>query len=182
MLPTQRQPRHDHVVHVYESEPSLVAFVADFVGPGLAAGEAGLVVATAVHRATIAAALRDGGVDVDALRATGRYVDLDAERTLAAFTVDGRLDPEAFAEVVGGQVRRLAEAHGRVHVMGEMVARLWGRGDASSALDHEHSWNRLARTTAIRLCCANPQAVFTAVGTDADRAEMLRTHTASTRG
>jgi hypothetical protein len=178
-LPAQRRPRHDHVVHVYRSEAALVGCVHAFLAPGLDGREAALVVATPERRAMLADSFAQGGADVGLLRADGRYVDLDAEDTLDSFSVDGRIDPGLFARTIGGRLRAMLAGHGRVRVFGEMVARLWERGQAAEALELEHLWNGLALQLPFRLCCAYPEAVVSSIGTVGQLEEMLRAHTAS---
>ena len=60
------------------------------------------MIATPEHRDTLAAALREAAVDVDAALADGRLVALDAADTLAEFLVTAAPDAAAFDEVVGG--------------------------------------------------------------------------------
>lgn len=154
------EPAFEHLVHLYEADATLARGVTAFLSPGLA-DEALLVVATPEHRALFADALTAGGVDLDALRRQGRYVERDAEQLLATFLQDGTVDPAAFRASVGEAVRTLAAQHGRVHVYGEMVACLWGRGDSRAAVVLEQAWNDLAGSADFRLCCAYPVAAMT---------------------
>lgn len=154
------EPSFEHLVHLYETETTLARCVLAFLAPGLL-DQASLVVATPQHRALFARALEEAGVDVDRLRREGRYVEKDAEQTLSTFLRDGVVDPLAFRLSVGEAVRDLAAAHGRVHVYGEMVACLWGRGDSSAALVLERAWNELADVADFRLCCAYPVRAMT---------------------
>lgn len=157
--PDDIEPPFEHLVHLYETEATLAHCVVAFLAPGLA-DEASFVVATPEHRRLFAQALEACGVDVDALRLEGRYVEQDAETLLATFLRDGAVDPLAFRLSVGEPVRALAAAHGRVHVYGEMVACLWGRGDSHSAVVLERAWNDLACVADFRLCCAYPAAAM----------------------
>lgn len=149
------EPAFEHLVHLYETDATLVRCVLAFLAPGLP-DQAALVVATPEHRTLFAQALEDSGVDVHALRREGRYVEQDAEQLLGAFLRDGVVDPLFFRLSVGEPVRALAAAHGRVHVYGEMVACLWGRGDSAAAVALEQAWNDLAGIADFRLCCAYP--------------------------
>jgi hypothetical protein len=169
-------------VLVYKAKAELVAYVMDFVLPALRNDEAGLVVATPVHRALFAEAVDAAGFDVPELRRTGQYVELDAEDTLGAFFIAGRIHPSAFRLVIGDRIRTLTYQFGRVNIYGEMVARLWGRGDTASALQLEHLWNDLMRTHPFRLCCAYAERTIDAAGTPADLEEMHRTHAVGSSG
>lgn len=146
----------EHVVLLYESERALSRRVVDFLTPGLLLDEGLLVVATPVHRRLLRSALTAAGADLTALRRDGTYVELDAEETLAGFLVDGRVSAMGFNSAVGHRIRTMSAQHGRVHIYGEMVACLWGRGGAAEAVELEHLWNELARHHDFRLCCAYP--------------------------
>ena len=165
---------HEHVVLLYESEQALARSVVAFLTPALLLDEALLVVATPPHRALFAAALTGVGADLPALRAAGRYVELDAEATLEAFLADGKVSRLGFSTTVGRRVRQLATDHGGVHIYGEMVACLWGRGDAAAAVVLEDLWNDLAEHEDFRLCCAYRSDLL--VGEDLHVGDMLETH------
>ena len=166
----------EHVVHLYAEDATLVRCVTAFLAPALLGEEAAVVVATPEHRGIFADALAAAGIDVDALVRAGRLVCRDAEQTLATFFADGAVDPAGFDREVGAVVQRLAARHGYVHVYGEMVACLWGRGDSASAVVLEQAWNRLGRAADFRLCCAYPLSTIGA-GSDADVERMFDTHT-----
>ncbi len=158
--PLLSEPAFEHLVHLYETEATLARCVLAFLAPGLPE-QAALVVATPEHRSLFAGALAQCGVDVEELRREGRYVERDAEQLLATFLREGQVDPPAFRRSVGEPVRALAAAHGRVHVYGEMVACLWGRGDSRAAVVLEEAWNELAGLADFRLCCAYPVSAVT---------------------
>ena len=160
LVPALDEPAFEHLVHLYENDASLARFVLAFLAPALRE-QAVLVVARPDHRVLLAQALEGALVDVDAMRAQGRYVERDAEQLLGTFLRDGVVDPQAFRLSVGEAVRGLAAAHGRVHVYGEMVACLWGRGDGAAAVALERAWNDLAGVADLRLCCAYPVEAMT---------------------
>ena len=167
-------PTLEHVVHIYDTDEALARCVTAFVAPGLA-DEAALVVATPEHRALFRRSLERSGADVAALEQAGRYVALDAETTLGQFFSGGHIDPAGFDAAVARPLQALADAHGRVSVYGEMVAGLWGRGDASTALALEGLWNGLAGQVDFRLCCAYPVSAIGAAPI-ADVDSMFGTH------
>lgn len=153
--PSADEPAFEHLVHLYESEATLARCVVAFLAPGLLE-EAAVVVATPEHRALVADALVRCGVDVEALRREGRYEERDSEELLAQFFTGGRVDAAAFRRSIGALVREKAAAHGRVHLYGEQVTCLWGRGDSRSSAELEQAWTALAAEAAFRLCCAYP--------------------------
>src|SRR5688572_21396991 len=79
----------EHFVQFYESDAFLAASVAEFMGGGLRAGEAGIVIATPEHVGAIEERLAEAGLDVAAMKAAGQYYALDAAETLGRFMVDG---------------------------------------------------------------------------------------------
>ena len=84
---TAAKGRGDHFVQFYESEGYLLDSLSDFVGEGLGAGEACVVVAGPERRAGLERRLRARGLDVSANAARGRYVALDSAETLSKFMV-----------------------------------------------------------------------------------------------
>jgi PAS domain S-box-containing protein len=148
---------HEHFVQFYEQDDFLLDEVSGFLGEGLKAGEAGIVIATQAHR--------DGfELRLEPLRdafASHRYIALDAGATLANFMVDGWPDERLFAEVLGGVVRQAAQlGNGRVRAFGEMVSLLWAEGQHEAALHLEELWNDLAQTHSFSLLCAYPMDGF----------------------
>jgi PAS domain S-box-containing protein len=155
------RPAAGHRVQFYDDDGFLVDEVARYIGAGLGAGEAGIVIATAAHRGALDERLHANGIDVAAARAHGRYVTLDAAVTLAGFMVDGRPDEARFVAAIGDTIERAAAGGQRpVRAFGEMVALLWldGKHDASLAL--EKLWNALAQRLPFTLVCAYPLRAF----------------------
>jgi PAS domain S-box-containing protein len=150
----------EHFVHFYEADAVLLGAVGDYIGAALRADGAGIVIATAAHRAGIEARLSADGLDLDAARADGRYVALDAAETLARLVADGEPEPGRFAEVVGSTVARVAEGGRPVRAFGEMVALLASEGNLAAAIRLEALWNGLRQVHAFALYCAYPMAVL----------------------
>lgn len=104
--------------------------------------------------------MRAAGIDLTAAIASDRYLALDAVELLACITVDGVLDPERFADTVGGLIERAAGAGRRVRIYGEMVALLWEARDVASVITLEDLWNDLAAAHEFTLLCAYPMHAF----------------------
>jgi hypothetical protein len=126
----------DHVVQFYEDEAALAAGVGGYMGDDRAAR---IMIATEAHRETLHSA------DV---------VWLDAATTLAGIMRGGRVDRDAFFEVVGGVVRTAAASGRPVRAFGEMVALLWDGGEVAAAIELESLWNELATQLPFSLYCA----------------------------
>ncbi len=153
----QREASSSHLVQLYHDEESLLASLVRFAGTSLAAG--GSFVAVAMNRYLTELEKRLGacGLDVPTARANGRYVAMDAVRTLSEILQDGRPDSERFAQVVGEAIRAAGLSPGSpVHVFNEMTAQLWVEAKPDAAIQLEELWNHLAREIPFSLLCAFP--------------------------
>jgi anti-sigma regulatory factor (Ser/Thr protein kinase) len=166
-----------HVVGVYGREVDLVDAVAAYLGDALLQRGSAIVVATADHRAALAAALEAAGHSVDALTATGHYRALDARDTLATFMLGDRPDPVAFASAIGDVLRAAPIGDGPVHVFGEMVALLWDEGNVEGAIELETHWNAIAAHHSFALFCAYAMSSLEASGDLAAAKQMCDRHT-----
>src|SRR3954464_6516232 len=81
-----------HFVQFYDDDDSLAATVTRFVAEGLSAGDVVTTIATDAPTRAVDGRLRAAGIDVDAVRASGRLLSLDAHETLARFMRDGEPD------------------------------------------------------------------------------------------
>src|SRR5260370_4169485 len=134
------------------------------MGAAIGAGDAAIVIATQSHRELLGERLSAVGIDVPKAADEGRYVALDAEKTLSKFMVDDWPEEKRFVELIGGvisQAKAAAESeHGRAALFGEMVALLWDAGKSDAALKLEQLWNQIAQSHTFSLVCAYPLANF----------------------
>src|SRR5690242_5161724 len=145
-----------HFAQFYETDHFLLHALGDFIGTGLRAEEAAIVVATPEHRANLDDSLQASGLDVSAARAAGQYMVLDAADLLTQFMVDGMPAPERFATIVGDIMTQAATGGRPVRVFGEMVALLWAEGNHAGTVRLEELWNGLRETHPFILFCAYP--------------------------
>jgi signal transduction histidine kinase len=145
-----------HFAQFYETDDFLLHGLREFIGAGLRAGDAALVVATPEHRAGLADRLQAAGHDLDAAQATGQYLAVDAAEILTRFVVNGMPDPDRFAEIFGGMVAQAAAGGRAVRVFGEMVALLWAEGSYAGTVRLEELWNGLRAAHPFVLFCAYP--------------------------
>src|SRR5713226_1424013 len=150
----------EHFVQFYESDVFLLDSLSGFIGTGLSAGDACVVIATKAHRERLEERLKADGLDPIAAQARGQYISQDAAETLSKFMVDGLPDAGRFFEVIGDMITQAAEGRLRVRAFGEMVALLWEEGNQAGAVLLEELWNELARTHAFSLFCAYPMHGF----------------------
>jgi signal transduction histidine kinase/ActR/RegA family two-component response regulator len=153
--PDTDPPAAEHVVQFYDDDSALIATLDDYVGGGLGADAACLVIATKDHRDALDERLREAGVDLAAAQAAGRYVAVDAADTLARIEVAGLVDQGRFTETVSALLDRLA-ADRPIRVFGEMVGLLLARGQSDTTVRLETLWNELQATRAFDLLCAYP--------------------------
>lgn len=143
----------EHFAQFYETDGFLLNSLSGFVGAGLNAGDAVIVVATKEHREGLEGLLQECGLDVSRASTSGNYISLDADETLSKFMIDGQPEPGRFSQLIGDLIRRAAEGRPRVRIFGEMVARLWAEGNYDAAIRLEELWNDLRKTYPFSLFC-----------------------------
>jgi hypothetical protein len=158
-----RPGQGSHTAHFYASDDGLIAEIGHKIASALGAGGAAVVIAAPSHRHGLAEYLAAGGIDLARAGHRGRWLALDADKTLDEFTDDGHPDPERFRALIGGILDRLAPSVATgapIVVYGEMVAVLWQNGHSEVSLRLEELWNHLARTRTFHLFCGWPLALF----------------------
>ncbi len=166
----------EHFVQFYESDSFLLDSLTGFIGAGLCENDACIVVATKPHRDALDERLQACGIDVDAAKATGQFISLDAAETLAKFTIDGSPDHATFRSEVGSLIAGAAETRSNVRVFGEMVALLWADGNSSAALNLEELWNDLHKDRPFSLFCAYPMEGFGGDSRDTGLSNVCTSH------
>jgi hypothetical protein len=139
----------EHLVHLYQETRFLAAAAADYLGEGLRAGEAAIIIATPRHRAAFLEKL-----DATAAMREARLELLDAEETLERMMSQGVPQWQRFREIIGERVVKLCTRHRGMRAYGEMVDLLWQRGRRDAALRLESYWNELGKLHAFSLFCA----------------------------
>lgn len=143
-----------HSVHFYDDDDAgLSAGAAGFAAGGLERGDAVFVICAPARAAALREALAATGLDVSALAASGRYVELDAAATLARLVDDGGAQDAAFDEVIAEPVRAAARRFGRVRVVDTLVDLLGDHG-RSAAMRLQRRWNDLCERAPLDLLCA----------------------------
>ena len=154
---TQSQfPESGHLVQFYETDEGLLESVCSFIGEGLAAGEAGLVVGTKQHLRGLEELFRSHNLDIAALIKDGKYVCLDAGETLTKISIDGFPDRDQFRKTIRPLVTRMTRGGTRLRIFGEMVAILWAEGKRDAAVYLEQCWGGLQSTESFTLLLGYP--------------------------
>ena len=152
---------HFHAVRFYEDTNSLCRIVSGFVAEGLALGQPALIIATPLHAQCIIDNLTAASIDVEALKAKGHLLVLDARQTLATFMVNGQPDSDFFKASAGSALEKMAGGRARtIRAYGEMVDVLWKDGMSAAAIKLEMLWNRLANTHDFSLLCGYAMGNF----------------------
>jgi hypothetical protein len=152
----------DHVLQVYENEGVFIDALAGFVGSGINANEACIVIATHIHLKALEARLKSYGLQIDTLISENRYIPLNAEETLARFMINGWPDDTLFMNTVSELLQKAkGNKNRKVRAFGEMVALLWAQGNNGATVRLEHLWNEFCSKETFCLFCAYPKAGFT---------------------
>jgi DNA-binding NarL/FixJ family response regulator len=155
---------HRHEVLFYSDDTLWLDSCTRFIAAALGAGDVAAIVATESHRDSLFQRLKAEGLDVDAEIKHGRYISLDAAKTLSTFMVNDMPNWERFFEVVGGLVSGAAKAgkgeHSRVAMWGECGPLLWAEGKVDAAIRLEQLLNQLATIYEFDLLCAYALSSF----------------------
>jgi PAS domain S-box-containing protein len=169
-----------HSVQFYDEDRFLINDLCRTIEAALEAGDTAIVIATPPHRAQVADLLQHRGLNLPLTVEQGRYIALDAEQTLSAFSQDGWPDQARFLTFMGALLNSVSKDDcgrtRRVMAFGEMVAVLFARGQADAAVRLEEFWNELAQTHEFRLHCAYPINIFTKASDTERMARICREH------
>ena len=151
-----------HFVQFYNADRFLVEQIARRAQAALVGADSCVLIATQSHLNDTAGILLHRGVDIENLRKTGRYIELDAACTLNECMHGNRPDEIKFQSLLGDVIRRAAASSRTEHVsaFGEMVALLCASGNSAAAVQLEKLWNALGESLDFSLCCAYPLAAF----------------------
>jgi signal transduction histidine kinase len=157
-----RDGAHSHIVQFYEDETFLSTAVADFLRPGLAAGDAVVIVARPARIEAFLKRLQLLRIDTGRAAASGLITVFDAHIALDSFMEDGSPDPDRFRSVIAPVLERAAAASSSssVRAYGEMVDILWRDHNTAGAVALEALWNELAKTHSFSLLCAYDMGSF----------------------
>jgi CheY-like chemotaxis protein len=154
LVPAVRRALLFHAVYFYEDSLSLAGTVARFIGEGMAASQAAVIVATASHSASIRDQLTAMGVDVQERIEHGELLMFDAEQVLKQLMVGDRPDAECFEDTINPIVDNAAGGRKRlVRIYGEMVDVLWSSDREDAALSLEMLWHLFIAGRKCSLLC-----------------------------
>jgi CheY-like chemotaxis protein len=160
LVPAVRRALLFHAVCFYENSPALARTVARFIGEGLAASQAAVVVATASHGASIREQLTVMGAGPQGRIEQGELLMFDADEVLNRLMVGNRPDAERFEDTINPIVDKASGSRKRlVRIYGEMVDVLWRGGREEAALSLEILWHQLVAGRKCSLLCGYSSGV-----------------------
>ena len=140
----------DHAALVYESRAEQFAAAIPFVRRGLERNERCLYVAHETTREEVVAAMRAGGIDVDAALESGRLSIRDADET---FRRNGRFDADETIAYLEDAVDAATAEYEALRVTGEMSGALRNEGDAEELAAFEAAASALFDGVDARALC-----------------------------
>jgi PAS domain S-box-containing protein len=143
----------EHLVQFYEDSQTLVETLTGFIGSGLRANSAGIVIATREHLDALDQQLAASGIDVAATKRSGQYVAVEAREMLRQILANGWPQPDLFRVRIGSLIAQAHSRWGSVRAFGEMVGLLWETGAQGAALRLESLWTELGLTQPFALLC-----------------------------
>jgi hypothetical protein len=151
----------DHLVQIYDNDSHFLNTLEGFAGSGILSGDSVIIIATQQHLDSLNDRLRKQGFDLEELIATNCYFPLEANATLARFTVNNWPDEKLFNDYIAGLLSVAQQDGRKVRAFGEMVAVLWERGLNGATVRLENLWHRLHSLNNFSLYCAYPKSGFT---------------------
>jgi MEDS: MEthanogen/methylotroph, DcmR Sensory domain len=151
----------DHVVQIYETDKVFLDSLEGFIGSGIIAGDAIIIIATAEHLKAIEVRLKKQGFDLDSLSYSSQYMGLDVNEMLSVFMVNDWPQANLFFERINSLVEQVRKNNRKVRAFGEMVAVLWQRGLYGATVHLEKLWDQLHKKEEFTLFCAYPKIGFT---------------------
>lgn len=142
---------HDHVVHFYQDDASLMETVADYFRTGDDVGDRLVALLTPPHRGALLQQLKAVGVDTRNLLAEGRLVIMDARSILDRIMRDGVPVYSLFQQHVLALI--VTSAPQPIRAFGELVNLLCADGNPSAAIQVEDFWHKACERLPLTLLC-----------------------------
>jgi len=167
-----------HIVQFYTSDDFLLDTVSRFLGAGLGAGAACMIIGTPAHRVGIEHRLEANGLNMEKARHRRNFLAFDADETLAQFMGERLPDPTRFFQVMGQLVAQADENKQSLYIFGEMVALLHSAGKPEAAIQLENLWNELDKISRpFVLLCAYPLESFAGEAFEDSFIQVCQQHT-----
>lgn len=143
----------NHIVQVCQNQTSQAEILAQYVKEGLANGEGVVIIARPALRKAFISQMNALDLDLHTLKSQGQIKFFDAEFLLSGLLIDGKLDNQAFQQLVATPALDTQLKFGKVRAFGEMVDVLWKNAQPDLAIELEGLWNGLCNKHEIMLLC-----------------------------
>ena len=157
LAPGTMDARRNHKVEFYADDEAFVVGFTRFIEAALAAGTAVITVVTESHLESLFQRLREHGVDIVAAMERGCFVSLDIAGTLSTFMVNGWPDRDRYLKHAGDLIAAGGKAsrgdRPRVALCGECAPDLWKQGKSDAAVELEHLWNEMVKSSDADVLC-----------------------------
>lgn len=145
-----------HMIQFYEESTFISGTLREFVGTGLHAGHACIIIATPEHIRELEGQLVDA-ISQSATNNHGYYRSIDAQSALQSMMVDGLPDWQRFLQVIGKPVQEACAHSHLVRVYAEMIPLLWETEKYEAALHLEKFLQQFAVERPIFVYSAYPK-------------------------
>ncbi|MBU7048254.1 MAG: PAS domain S-box protein [Theionarchaea archaeon] len=130
---------HDHLCLVYDTEEEWYSAIITFIALGLERNEKCIYVVDTHTANQICDYLREEGINVDAVEASGQLVILHETE---AYTRDGVFDPDKMIALLAEETKKaISEGYSALRVTGEMSWALRGHPGSEAIIEYEAKLN-----------------------------------------
>ncbi len=143
----------DHFVQYYQHDVQLIKDLASFVGGGILAGDACIIIATTQHAEALIKLLLRDGID---MAATEICVAMDAQTTLALIMKDGLPNRDKFGNLAIERLNPHIKDGKCIRIFSEMSAILWEQGEQNSSKLLESFCGEIMSHYNMTVFCAYP--------------------------
>jgi hypothetical protein len=151
----------NHLLQIYENDKVFLDTLEGFAGSAFLSGDSLIIIATSQHLQLLNKRLLKQGFDLDQLRASDRYIALEAKDQFSKFMVKNWPDEKLFYDFVDQLIKKAKKDGKKVLVFGELVALLWEKGHCGATVQLEYLWHQLVHNNSFTLYCAYPKSGFT---------------------
>jgi hypothetical protein len=162
----------------YLDENFLARTVADLFMSSLQSGGSSVVISTTTHRHAMALRFRHEGIDLNALKRKGRYIEIDSNEILSGCMSGRKLNKTKLNRWIGGAVETAHAAQtttAKLTIFGGLVALLWAKRDVENIRALESFGEHLAPFP-YTLVCGYPMKEFSEPGTEASFLQICAMH------
>lgn len=146
----------NRLIQVYNEEKSFLLTLEGFVGSGLLAGNAVIVIATREHLDHLLFRLQQQSLNVPDLIDSGYYIPLEVGDVIHTIMPGKRFDDSIFHKVISNSLQAVAQHNRHCYLFTEIAAQLLQFGEVESVEELDRCWNSLHEVNQFTLFSAIP--------------------------